>query len=146
MHYVQRVQAFHEFGMPAQIKGDHMAQPQLMHQPKVMSASTLTGDTVVNMQNEKLGKIEHIMLDLATGRVAYAVLSFGGFLGMGDKLFAIPWSSLRVDTENKQLVLNIDKKLLDSAPGFNNEQWPDMADRTWATGINNYYGAKPYWE
>ena len=123
-----------------------MAQPQLMHQPRVMSASTLTGDSVVNLQNESLGKIEHIMLDLASGRVAYAVLSFGGFLGMGDKLFAIPWSSLTVDTENKQLVLNIDKKLLDNAPGFDNEHWPNMADRTWATGINKYYGARPYWE
>jgi len=111
-----------------------------------MSASTLTGDSVVNLQNESLGKIEHIMLDLASGRVAYAVLSFGGFLGMGDKLFAIPWSSLTVDTENKQLVLNIDKKLLDNAPGFDNEHWPNMADRTWATGINKYYGARPYWE
>ncbi len=123
-----------------------MTQPQLKRQPKVMSASTLTGDSVVNMQNEDLGKIEHIMLDLASGRVAYAVLSFGGFLGMGDKLFAIPWSSLTVDTENKQLVLNVDKKLLDNAPGFDEEHWPDMADRTWATGINKYYGAKPYWE
>jgi sporulation protein YlmC with PRC-barrel domain len=132
--------------MPAQIKGDHMAQPQLKHQPTVMSASTLTGDNVVNMQNEDLGKIEHIMLDLASGRVAYAVLSFGGFLGMGNKLFAIPWSSLTVDTVNKQLVMNVDKKLLENAPGFNEENWPDMADRTWATSINKYYGAKPYWE
>jgi sporulation protein YlmC with PRC-barrel domain len=123
-----------------------MTQPQLKQQPKVMSASTLTGDNVVNMQNEDLGKIEHIMLDLASGRVAYAVLSFGGFLGMGGKLFAIPWSSLSVDTENKQLVLNVDKKLLDNAPGFDEEQWPNMADRTWATSINKYYGAKPYWE
>ena len=123
-----------------------MTQPQLMHQPTVMSASTLTGDNVVNLQNEDLGTIEHIMLDLASGRVAYAVLSVGGFLGMGDKLFAIPWSSLTVDTENKRLVMNIDKKLLDDAPGFNEENWPDMADRTWATSINKYYGARPYWE
>ena len=123
-----------------------MAHPQLKHQPKVMSASTLTGDNVVNIQNENLGKIEHIMLDLASGRVAYAVLSFGGFLGVGNKLFALPWSSLTVDTASKQLVLNVDKKLLENAPGFDEENWPDMADRTWATGINKYYGAKPYWE
>ena len=123
-----------------------MAQPQLKFQPKVMSASTLTGDSVVNMQNEDLGKIEHIMLDLATGRVAYAVLSFGGFLGVGNKLFAIPLNSLSVDTENHQLVLNVEKRLLEKAPGFDEQNWPDMADRTWATKINNYYGAKPYWE
>ena len=123
-----------------------MAYSQVKTQPKVMSASTLTGDNVVNIQNENLGKIEHIMLDLASGRVAYAVLSFGGFLGVGNKLFAIPWSSLSVDTENHQLVLNVDKQLLENAPGFDEDNWPDMADRTWATRINKYYGAKPYWE
>ena len=62
--------------------------------PTVLAADTLTGDKVVNRQKEDLGKIEHLMIDLETGRIAYAVLSFGGFLGMGDKLFAIPWSAL----------------------------------------------------
>src|ERR1019366_5018246 len=79
-------------------KGDSMAQTKLTYQPNVLAADTLTGDKVVNRQKEDLGKIEHLMIDLANGRIAYAVLSFGGFLGMGDKLFAIPWSALKVDT------------------------------------------------
>jgi len=112
---------------------------------KVLAADTLTGDTVVNRQKEDLGKIEHLMIDVQTGRVAYAVLSFGGFLGMGDKLFAIPWSALAIDTGEKQFVLEVDKKSLESAPGFDKAHWPDMADRAWGAEVNKYYGAKPYW-
>ena len=93
-------------------------------EPRVLAADTLTGDKVVNLQNEDLGKIEHLMIDLGTGRIAYAVLSFGGFLGMGDKLFAIPWSALTVDTLEKRFILKVDKELLKRAPGFDKEQWP----------------------
>ncbi|HLY63271.1 MAG TPA: PRC-barrel domain-containing protein [Terriglobia bacterium] len=116
------------------------------HEPIVLAADTLTGDKVVNLNKEDLGKIEHLMIDLNTGRVAYAVLSFGGFLGMGDKLFAIPWSSLTVDTEQKRFILNVDKALLERAPGFDKNNWPNMADRKWGTGVYTYYGAKPYWD
>ena len=113
--------------------------------PTVMAADALTGDKVVNFQKEDLGKIEHLMIDLESGRIAYAVLSFGGFLGMGDKLFAIPWSSLKVDTVERRFVLNVDKELLKAAPGFDKEHWPDMADRAWGAKVYTYYGAKPYW-
>ena len=123
-----------------------MAQTQVAPQtPRVLSASTLAGDKVVNLQNEDLGKIEELMIDLETGRIAYAVLSFGGFLGMGDKLFAIPWSAFSVDTIEKRLVLNVDKELLKQAPGFDKANWPNMADRAWGAGIYKYYGSKPYW-
>lgn len=111
----------------------------------VMAADTLTGDKVVNSQKEDLGKIEHLMIDLEKGRVAYAVLSFGGFLGMGDKLFAIPWSALTIDTGEKQFVLDVDKQRLERAPGFDKANWPDMADHTWGAEVSKYYGAKPYW-
>jgi sporulation protein YlmC with PRC-barrel domain len=117
-----------------------------MNEPKVLSADTLTGDKVVNHQKEDLGKIEHLMIDLANGRIAYAVLSFGGFLGMGDKLFAIPWSALTVDTVEKQFILNVDKEVLKRAPGFDKDHWPNMADRSWGTKVFTYYGAKPYWD
>jgi len=113
---------------------------------RVLSASTLKGDKVVNLQGEDLGSIEEIMIDLERGRVAYAVLSFGGFLGMGDKLFAIPWEALTVDTSEKRLVLNVDKELLKRAPGFDKSNWPDMTDRAWGTELYGYYGYKPYWD
>lgn len=111
---------------------------------RVLSASTLKGDDVVNERDEKLGKIEELMIDVEKGRVAYAVLSFGGFLGMGDKLFAIPWNALRIDREEKRFVLDVPKDKLEKAPGFDQDHWPDMADRAWSTGIDTYYGTKPY--
>jgi sporulation protein YlmC with PRC-barrel domain len=111
----------------------------------VLSGSSLKGDRVVNYKGEDLGKIEEIMIDLDRGRVAYAVLSFGGFLGLGDKLFAIPWQAITVDTIKKQLTLNVDKALLEKAPGFDKENWPDMADLSLGTTLYGYYGYKPYW-
>ena len=105
----------------------------------------MKGDKVVNYKGEDLGKIEEIMIDLDRGRVAYAVLSFGGFLGMGDKLFAIPWQAFSVDTTKKQLVLNADKELLEKAPGFDKNNWPDMADLSLGSTLYGYYGYKPYW-
>ena len=112
---------------------------------RVLAADTLTGDKVVNRKKEDLGTIEHLMIDLENGRVAYAVLSFGGFLGMGDKLFAIPWSALTVDTVEKQFILNVDKAALENAPGFDKSNWPNMSDRTWGTTVSSYYDVKPYW-
>ena len=111
----------------------------------VLSGTSLKGDRVVNYKGEDLGRIEEIMIDLDRGRVAYAVLSFGGFLGLGDKLFAIPWQAITVDTVKKQLILNADKALLEKAPGFDKDNWPDMADLSLGSTLYGYYGYKPYW-
>ena len=111
--------------------------------PALMGADTLIGDSVVNAQEEDLGDIKEIMLDMQTGQVAYAVLAFGGFLGMGEKLFAVPWQALHLDTVNKRMVLNVDKERLKSAPGFDKDAWPDMSDLSWAGGIHSFYGTDP---
>ncbi len=114
--------------------------------PDLMGANTLTGDDVVNHKNEELGSIKEIMLDMRTGKVAYAVMSFGGFLGMGDKLFAIPWNALKLDTDKHCFVLDVDKEQLRNAPGFDKDHWPSMADQQWASQIHSYYGSRPYWD
>ena len=114
--------------------------------PQIMDAKTLTGDTVVNGAGENLGKIEAIMLDVASGRIAYAVLSFGGFLGMGTKLFALPWSALTLDAIEERFVLDASKEKLESAEGFDSDHWPSMADPEWATRIHSYYNVPPYWQ
>jgi len=114
--------------------------------PEVMDADTLIGDPVVNGAGEDLGEIKAIMLDVTSGRIAYAVLSFGGFLGMGNKLFAIPWTALTLDTTEKRFVLNIAKERLENAPGFDQDHWPSMAEPQWATQLHSYYGARPYWD
>ena len=112
--------------------------------PELMGAATLTGNDVVNSSNESLGDIKEFMLDMRTGHVAYAVLSFGGLLGMGDKLFAVPFNALKLDTVNKRFVLNLEKSRLESAPGFDKDAWPNMADASWAKDVHAYYGTKPY--
>lgn len=113
---------------------------------RVMSAGSLSGDRVRNSAGEDLGKVEEIMLDVPTGRVAYAVLSFGGFLGMGNKLFALPWDALTLNERDHEFILNVDKQTLENAPGFDKDNWPDMADPSWGSQIHNYYGSKPYWD
>jgi len=112
----------------------------------VLAASTLAGDSVRNAAGEDLGKIDEIMIDIPSGRVAYAVLSFGGFLGMGDKLFAVPWSALKVDEDEKCFILNVDKQTIEKAPGFDKNNWPDMSDQTLGLELSAYYKVEPYWE
>jgi sporulation protein YlmC with PRC-barrel domain len=111
--------------------------------PALMGADTLIGDHVHNMQDEHLGEIKEIMLDMRSGKIAYAVMSYGGVLTMGEKLFAVPWSALKLDTANKMMRLDMDKSRVETAPGFDPNDWPDMADQTWANEIHAYYNATP---
>jgi sporulation protein YlmC with PRC-barrel domain len=111
--------------------------------PEMMGADTLVGNDVYNQESQDLGDIKEIMLDMRSGQVCYAVLSFGGFLGMGKKLFAVPWNALTLDTENKRFVLNVEKDRLKDAPGFEKDHWPNMADQSWAKEIHSYYGTEP---
>ena len=105
-----------------------------------LSATTLIGDPVVNRNGENLGKIEDLMIDHERSRVSYAVLSFGGFLGMGNKLFAVPLQAMRLSREDKRFVLDVDKERLKNAPGFDKDQWPDFADPAYNTKLYSYYG------
>ena len=113
---------------------------------RVLAASTLAGDKVRNAAGEDLGKVDEIMIDITSGKIAYAVLSFGGILRMGSKLFAVPWGAMRVDEDEKCFILDVDKKTLENAPGFDKDNWPDMTDTTWGSEVFRYYGATPYWE
>jgi len=112
--------------------------------PRLMGADTLIGNDVYNASEEDLGDIKEIMLDVAAGEIAYAVLSFGGVFGLGEKLFAVPWKALKLDTENKRFILNISKDRLENAPGFDKDNWPDMADQTWQKDIQSFYNTQPY--
>jgi len=105
----------------------------------VLASSTLNGENVRNASGEDLGEIKDLMIDTASGTIQYAVLSFGGWMGMGDKLFAVPWNAMRLDTENHCLVLDVPKDRLKDAPGFDKDNWPDFADTTFTNRISNYY-------
>jgi len=113
--------------------------------PTNLSSSSIVGTSVENAAGEDLGKIEDLMIDIQRGQVAYAVVTFGGFLGMGNKLFAVPFSALTCDCEDKKFVLNVAKESLENAPGFDKDDWPDTADRTWGESVHSYYKVSPYW-
>jgi len=109
----------------------------------IKSVRSLGGVKVINKAGEKLGKIEDFTIDLATGRIAYAVLSFGGFI-KGNKLFAIPINALKLDVDRGSFILDVDKERLENAPGFDTSNWPDMADPEWGARVHSYYGVVPY--
>ena len=114
--------------------------------PALMGADTLLGNDVYNGAGENLGSIKEFMIDMPSGRIAYAVLSFGGFLGMGDRLFAVPWQALKLDTANKRFALNVVKEKLKNAPGFDKDHWPSMADPSWATSVHTFYGVSKVYD
>lgn len=100
--------------------------------PDVMAASTLGSNKVISADGEHVGKISDIMLDVRAGRVAYAVLSSGGFLGMGDTLHAIPWAALTLDTDEKCFVLDALAERIKNAPGFDKDHCPPWRTRNGA--------------
>lgn len=111
----------------------------------VLSAGTLTGDTVRNSAGDDLGTLEEIVIDLDRGRVAYVVLASGGFLGLGGKFFALPWDIIKVDTDEKVVIVDVEEDAIKNAPGFDKDNWPDLADLTWVEDVYRYYGREPYW-
>jgi sporulation protein YlmC with PRC-barrel domain len=111
--------------------------------PRLMGAHTIIGNDVCNHEGEDLGDITEIMLNVRDGEIAYAVLSFGGYFGLGEKLFAVPWRALTLDTAHRSFVLQVEKQRLALAPGFDRHHWPDMADQTWAQEIHAFYATGP---
>lgn len=108
----------------------------------VLKATDVIGTRVVNADREDLGKIEQVMLSVDDGRVAYAVLSFGGFLGMGNKFFAVPWTALELhrDEDEDCFILDVAREKLQGAPGFPKDNWPDASVESLGVDIYEYYG------
>ena len=127
----QSMASYHPYDLP------------LVEKTFLMPAAALAGEGVVNAAGEVLGKIDSVMLDMSTGRVAYAVLSFGGFFGLGDKLFAIPWDALIMDLERDCFVLDADRELFKNSPGFDKTHWPAMPDSDVMAGLRSYSAASP---
>lgn len=105
-----------------------------------LTATSIIGDSVGNPEGEDLGKIEDLMINLDTGKVEYVVLEYGSFLGLGGKLFAIPFHELRPVPGRKMFMLNRDKDYLRLSPGFDKKHWPATNDRTYFQDVNSYWG------
>jgi len=112
----------------------------------LLRSKTLFEYRVKSPHGEDLGKIEEVMIDMEVGRVAYAVLSFGGLLGLGSKWVPVPWDAVALLPAEKVLVLKIEKAKIEKAPNFEAATLPDLANRQWGAVIHMYYNYPPYWE
>lgn len=111
-----------------------------------IKASSMIGTDVVNLKDEHIGDIKELVIDPQSGKVAYAVVSFGGFLTLGEKLFAVPFNAFTRQAGGKDYVLDASKESMKDAPGFNTDSWPTMADEKWNRDVHQFYGKAPYWE
>ncbi len=112
----------------------------------LLSASTVIGNSVKNSSDDTLGTVDDIMLDCSTGNIAYVVMSAGGFLGIGEKLFAVPISALTIDYDNKCFRTQLSKETFENAEGFDKDHWPNMANPSWEEKTHSTFGAQPYWQ
>jgi sporulation protein YlmC with PRC-barrel domain len=112
----------------------------------ILSSSSITSDSVRNRAGENLGNVKDIMIDMDSGNVSYVVVSFGGFLGIGDKYFAVPMEAFSVDTGDHHLVLDVDKSKLENAPGFDKDNWPTHADNEFISNMHSHFGTTPRYE
>lgn len=108
---------------------------------RLYTAHTLTDRNVISSSGENLGEIKDFVIDASRGCVAYAVLSYsGGFLNLNRKYFAVPWEAFRIDEAHRDLVLDVDKELLKSSPGFDDDDWPSEPDMMFAQSVSEHYG------
>ncbi|HEX8038173.1 MAG TPA: PRC-barrel domain-containing protein [Chryseosolibacter sp.] len=106
-----------------------------------LTASSIISSRIQNPRGEDLGKIDNLMVNVHSGEVEYAVVEFGSFLGIGGKLFAVPFNELRLNPENKTFVLNRDIAYLKNSPGFDKSHWPDTNDHSYFENVRMYYGS-----
>ena len=117
----EKAQQLEKDNLSGENKGDLLPNQR----GRYLTASSLEGDKVVNSKEEHLGELKEVMLDLETGRIDYFVIEFGGFLGMGVKYFAVPFRLLQLDAVNKRFIFNQSREVLEKAPGFDMDHWPD---------------------
>ena len=108
--------------------------------PSMISSDKVEGTTVYNRQGDKLGSIKTVMIDKRSGQVAYAVMSFGGFLGIGDRYHPLPWRVLTYDTNKDGYVVDLDKSRLEKAPSYGASETPNWNDAKWGRQVHDYYG------
>jgi hypothetical protein len=111
----------------------------------LIAGSKVTGTNVYNTAGENIGSIYDVMIDKHSGNVAYAVMSFGGFLGMGSEYHPLPWSTLKYDIGKEGYVVNLSKSMLAGAPHYSLGTNPGWGNRDYETKLHSYYGVGPYW-
>ena len=110
-----------------------------------VKASAITGSRVLNLKGEDIGNVEGVVIDVISGRVAYLVLSFGGFLGMGERHYAVPWKRLKFDVRANVYILDASREQIENAPGFEKENESQLADEEWNRRLHDYFETLPIW-
>jgi sporulation protein YlmC with PRC-barrel domain len=108
----------------------------------LISSTDVQGTDVYSPSGDEIGEIDHVMIDKVTGRVSYAVMSFGGFLGLGESHYPLPWGTLTYDTDLGGYRTNVTEAQVKNAPPFSEQSW---ANRDWETKTHSHYGVQPYW-
>jgi len=138
---------------PAETRNRHTSlrisaydRPTSKRDAVLVGTTALRGNSVYDVAGRFLGKIEELVLDIPSGRVAYALMVVAEFLGMDRKLYVIPWSTVSVDAVYQRCVVNVALERLIDAPNPDGDLLPRMADPGWATEVHAYFGCKPYWK
>lgn len=118
----------------------------IVQYPRFLSATTVMGNQVINLGRDELGTITDIIFDVPLSQISYAIISYGGFLGIGEKLFAVPWRAMVLDPEQRAFILNISREIFENSAGIDKNNWPDFSDRVWGEQLHQFYGVLPYWE
>ncbi len=112
---------------------------------RLIASDKVEGTSVQNRKGDSLGSIYNLMIDKSTGRVAYAVMSFGGFLGIGERYHPLPWTVLKYDPAAGAYVVDLDRSVLEGAPTYGRDERVDWEDRAWGQRVHDYYKVPPYW-
>jgi sporulation protein YlmC with PRC-barrel domain len=128
-------------------RADRRANMQNRADRSTVRASQIIGHNIVNSQNENVGEINDLVLSPMNGRIRYAAVTYGGFAGIGDKMFAVPWEAFecRTDPEDPDeyvVMLNVTQEQLEGAQGFNQDNWPDFANRQFTSELDRRYGVE----
>ncbi|WP_029007386.1 PRC-barrel domain-containing protein [Azospirillum halopraeferens] len=113
--------------------------------PRLLSADGLRSLQLRGADGEEVGAIQEVVVDPRNGRIAYAVVELGGFLGIGERYFPVPWAVFETGVRGEGLVLKVPRERLVTAPQYTRDHRPDMSDRQWALALHTYYGVEPYW-
>jgi len=113
---------------------------------RLIAADQVEGTRIYNRAGENLGTVEDLMIDKVSGKIAYAVAGFGGFLGIGDRHYPLPWEKLRYDTGMGGFVVDLDKRMLEGAPSYADDETGGWEDPAWGRRVNDYYGTRSVWD
>ncbi|KAF2989765.1 hypothetical protein MJC1_03110 [Methylocystis sp. MJC1] len=109
----------------------------------LISSENVEGTAVYDPSGNKIGQIDHLMIDKVSGVIRYAIMTFGGFLGIGEGEHPLPWKAFKYDTNLGGYVTDVTEEQLKNAPEYTEQSW---TDRDWESRLHQHFGSKPYWE